>query len=52
MQLLPMILYTIQRTGNENTQTYQMEVAIFNWRQILESYLKENLQQLEGRINN
>ena len=29
MQLLSMISYTIQQTGNENTQTYQMEVAIF-----------------------
>ena len=34
--------------GDENTQTYQVQVAILIQHQILVT----NLQQLEGRINN
>ena len=42
----------MQQTGNENTQTYQVEVVILIYHQILVTYLQGNVQQLEGRINN
>ena len=32
----------IQQTGNENTQTYQVEVVILTEHQILETYLQGN----------
>ena len=43
--------YFIQQIGNENTQTYQVEVLILIWHQVLITNLQGNLYQLEGRIN-
>ena len=43
--------YIIQQTGNENTQTYQEDVIIMNYKhQILIIILQGNVYQLEGRI--
>ena len=44
--------YITQQTGNENTQTHQVEVVILIKHQILIINLWENVWQLEGRINN
>ena len=54
LQLLPSILlfYIIQHTGDENTQTYRIEVFILIQNQILVSNLQRNVKQLEERINN
>ena len=38
--------------GNENTQSYQVEVVILIELYILVSNLQINVEQLEGRINN
>ena len=35
---------TIQQTGNENTQMYQVKVVILIQRQILVTYLQGNVQ--------
>ena len=37
--------------GNENTQTYQVEVVVLICHQILVTNLQRNMYQLEGRIN-
>ena len=44
--------YITQHKGNENTQTYQVEVVILIQYHILVTYLQGNVKQLEGRINN
>ena len=44
--------YIIQQRSDENTQTYQVEVAILILRQILVTNFKANIKQIEGRINN
>ena len=50
-KLLPIISYIIQETGNENTQTYRVEVVILVKHQILVINLRGHLLQLKGRIN-
>ena len=45
-------MYIIQRTGNENIHTYQVEVMILIQPQILVTNLQGNVWQLVGRINN
>ena len=42
---------TNNKTGNEITQMYQVEVFILFKHQILATNLLGNVQQLEGRIN-
>ena len=34
--------HSIEETGSENTQTYQVEVLILIWQQILVTYLQGN----------
>ena len=42
----------MKKTGNENTQTYQVEVAILIQHQILITNLQGNEKHLESRIKN
>ena len=48
MKLLPIICpYIIQQTGNENIQTYQLEVVILIQHQIHVTALQQNVWQLD-----
>ena len=42
-QLFPMIQYIIQQTGNEKTQTYQLDAVILIQYQILIANLQGNV---------
>ena len=50
MQLLPIISYIIQQTGNENIQTDRVEVVVLVKHQILIVNLQGNLLQLRGDL--
>lgn len=47
-----MISNIIRQTGNDNTLTYQVEVIVVIWLLFPVANLLENVQQLEGRLNN
>ena len=48
----PWYSYITQQTGNENIQTYHLELVILISCQILMTKLQGNVKQEEGRINN